>query len=97
MDNGNSEVYIGCMWLPLKTVFLRDAGLPDHFLSQAILAGGITIITGPVTDNLVGIQFIQNTMGIRAVNAVSDPNKLGDWVAESAFMLPASSTDEFKI
>ena len=22
-------------------------------------------------------------------NAVSDPNKLGDWVAESAFMLPA--------
>ncbi|KPQ00515.1 MAG: hypothetical protein HLUCCA01_01220 [Bacteroidetes bacterium HLUCCA01] len=68
----------------------------DHFFRKRY-SRGITIITGPVTDNLVGIQFIQNTMGIRAVNAVSDPNKLGDWVAESAFMLPASSTDEFKI
>lgn len=45
---------------------------------------GIDVITGPVTDNLVGIQFIQNTMGIRAVNAVAEPGKLGQWVEEIA-------------
>ncbi len=45
---------------------------------------GIDVITGPVTDNLVGIQFIQNTMGIRAVNAVAEPEKLGQWVREIA-------------
>lgn len=45
----------------------------------------IHIITGPVTDNLVGIQFIQNTMGIRAVNAVADPDQLGRWVEDVAF------------
>jgi hypothetical protein len=45
----------------------------------------IHIITGPVTDNLVGIQFIQNTMGIRAVNAVADPEQLGKWVEDVAF------------
>jgi hypothetical protein len=67
----------------------------DHFFRKRY-SRGISIITGPVTDNLVGVQFIQNTMGIRAVNAVADPQKLGDWVAESAFSLPAQG-DEFRI
>ncbi len=53
----------------------------DHFFRKRYNSG-ISIITGPVTDNLVGIQFIQNTMGIRAVNAVADPGKLGEWVVE---------------
>lgn len=68
----------------------------DHFFRKRY-SRGITIITGPVTDNLVGIQFIQNTMGIRAVNAVADPVKLGEWVAESAFTLPIGPTDEFRV
>lgn len=53
----------------------------------------IHIFTGPVTDNLVGIQFIQNTMGIRAVNAVADPSTLGAWVEEIAFKKP--QTEDF--
>lgn len=61
----------------------------DHFFRKRY-SSGISIITGPVTDNLVGIQFIQNTLGIRAVNAVADPGKLGDLVAEAAFSQPKS-------
>jgi hypothetical protein len=53
----------------------------DHFFRKRYNSN-ISIITGPVTDNLVGVQFIQNTMGIRAVNAVADPVKLGEWVHE---------------
>lgn len=59
----------------------------DHFFRKRY-ASGISIITGPVTDNLVGIQFIQNTLGIRAVNAVTDPVKLGNMVAEITFAAP---------
>lgn len=53
----------------------------DHFFRKRYNSS-ISIITGPVTDNLVGVQFIQNTMGIRAVNAVADPARLGEWVDE---------------
>ncbi|MEX0684550.1 MAG: hypothetical protein WD267_06795 [Balneolales bacterium] len=56
----------------------------DHFFRKRY-STNISIITGPVTDNLVGIQFIQNTLGIRAVNAVVDPEKLGNLVAEVTF------------
>lgn len=59
----------------------------DEFFRKRY-ASSISIITGPVTDNLVGIQFIQNTLGIRAVNAVSDPEKLGDMVAGITFAAP---------
>ena len=59
----------------------------DHFFRKRYTSG-ISIITGPVTDNLVGIQFIQNTLGIRAVNAVADPKKLGDMVADITFAAP---------
>ncbi len=59
----------------------------DHFFRKRYTSA-ISIITGPVTDNLVGIQFIQNTLGIRAVNAVADPKKLGDMVAEITFAAP---------
>ena len=59
----------------------------DHFFRKRYTSS-ISIITGPVTDNLVGIQFIQNTLGIRAVNAVADPKKLGDMVSEITFAAP---------
>lgn len=68
----------------------------DHFFRKRY-SRGISIITGPVTDNLVGVQFIQNTMGIRAVNAVADPQRLGDWVAEGAFVLSPQGPDDFRI
>ncbi len=41
----------------------------------------ITVVTGPVTDNGVGIQYIEQVMGIPAINAREDPNDLGDRVA----------------
>lgn len=59
----------------------------DHFFRKRYTSA-ISIITGPVTDNLVGIQFIQNTLGIRAVNAVAHPERLGDIVAEITFAAP---------
>lgn len=59
----------------------------DHFFRKRYTSA-ISIITGPVTDNLVGIQFIQNTLGIRAINAVADPEKLGDMTAEITFAAP---------
>ncbi|MDG5767046.1 hypothetical protein QA596_06175 [Balneolales bacterium ANBcel1] len=59
----------------------------DHFFRKRYTSS-ISIITGPVTDNLVGIQFIQNTLGIRAVNAVADPKKLADMVVEITFAAP---------
>ncbi|MEX0681036.1 MAG: hypothetical protein WD097_06605 [Balneolales bacterium] len=59
----------------------------DHFFRKRYTSA-ISIITGPVTDNLVGIQFIQNTLGIRAVNAVAEPEKLGEMVAEITFAAP---------
>ena len=59
----------------------------DHFFRKRYTSA-ISIITGPVTDNLVGIQFIQNTLGIRAVNAMAEPTKLGDMVAEITFAAP---------
>ncbi len=59
----------------------------DHFFRKRY-ASTISIITGPVTDNLVGVQFIQNTLGIRAVNAISDPERLGGMVAELTFSEP---------
>ncbi|MBP3191633.1 hypothetical protein [Natronogracilivirga saccharolytica] len=59
----------------------------DHFFRKRYTSA-ISIITGPVTDNLVGVQFIQNTLGIRAVNAVAEPQKLGDMVSEITFAAP---------
>ena len=59
----------------------------DHFFRKRYTSS-ISIITGPVTDNLVGIQFIQNTLGIRAVNAVENPKKLGEMVADITFAAP---------
>lgn len=44
---------------------------------------GITVIVGPVTDNSVGKQYIQNALGIAALNAVKDPVQLADLVTQS--------------
>lgn len=43
----------------------------------------ITAITGPVTDNDVGRQYIQNRLGIAAINARQESNRLAEHVAQA--------------
>jgi hypothetical protein len=40
-------------------------------------------VTGPATDNAVGVNIIQDQMGVRAVNAMSAGAELGDHIIES--------------
>ncbi|TNE69423.1 hypothetical protein EP331_14245 [bacterium] len=42
----------------------------------------VHIITGPVTDNIVGTRYIQNTIGIKAANAMTEPETLGKLVLD---------------
>jgi hypothetical protein len=37
-------------------------------------------VTGPSTDNQVGVQIIREQMGVEAFNAISDPADLGDHI-----------------
>lgn len=39
-----------------------------------------SVITGPVTDNIVGINYIRNTLGMKAANAMQQPDLLVDHV-----------------
>jgi hypothetical protein len=55
----------------------------------------IDVFTGPVTDNLVGIQFLQNTMGIRAINGMADPEQLGAYVEQNVFHRKPKTEDFF--
>jgi len=43
----------------------------------------ISVMTGPVTDNDVGRRYIENRLGIAAVNARQQPTRLTDHVARS--------------
>jgi hypothetical protein len=40
-------------------------------------------VTGPATDNAVGVKIIEEQMGVRAVNAMSSGAALGDHIIES--------------
>jgi hypothetical protein len=40
------------------------------------------VVTGPATDNQVGVQIIREQLGIEAFNAVSNPAQLGDYLIE---------------
>jgi hypothetical protein len=42
-----------------------------------------SVVTGPATDNAVGVQIIEEQMSVRACNAISDGAKLGDLVIDS--------------
>jgi hypothetical protein len=42
-----------------------------------------SVITGPATDNAVGVQIIEEQMQVRACNAINDGAKLGDLVIDS--------------
>src|SRR5450755_2951874 len=39
-----------------------------------------TVVTGPATDNLVGVDLIRDQMNVAAFNAISNPPDLGDFV-----------------
>jgi hypothetical protein len=41
------------------------------------------VVTGPATDNQVGVEIIQQQMKVPAFNAISDPGALGDCVIEA--------------
>ena len=45
------------------------------------------VVTGPATDNAVGIDQIQNSLGLPAINALSNAAELGD--AVNAHLLDA--------
>jgi len=40
-------------------------------------------VTGPATDNAVGVNIIQQQMGVRAVNAMAAGAELGDHIIAS--------------
>lgn len=44
----------------------------------------ITVIVGPVTDNAVGKRYIQQTLGIAALNGKQDREALGDLLLKTA-------------
>jgi hypothetical protein len=37
-------------------------------------------VTGPATDNLVGVEIIREQMNVEAFNAISNPADLGDYL-----------------
>jgi len=37
-------------------------------------------VTGPATDNQVGVEIIREQMGVEAFNAISSPSELGDYL-----------------
>jgi hypothetical protein len=41
------------------------------------------VVTGPATDNAVGVDIIKSQMGVAAFNAMTDGAALGDRVIEA--------------
>jgi hypothetical protein len=41
------------------------------------------VVTGPSTDNQVGVEIITSQLGVAAFNAITDGAALGDWVIEA--------------
>jgi hypothetical protein len=38
------------------------------------------VVTGPATDNLVGVEIIREQLNVEAYNAISNPADLGDHI-----------------
>lgn len=51
-----------------------------------------SVVTGPATDNAVGVAIIEEQMNVRACNAITDGAKLGDLVIDS-LKLPAKAAE----
>jgi hypothetical protein len=41
------------------------------------------VVTGPATDNQVGVEIIREQMQVEAFNAISNPADLGDHIIKS--------------
>jgi hypothetical protein len=41
----------------------------------------INVVSGPTTDNLVGTRFVQEDLGLAAINARTHGRELGDFIA----------------
>ena len=71
----NIVAHVGCAHDPVGAVKLfevcKEIGVPLH------------LISGPVTDNSVGTEFIQNTLGIPGVNALYYGDKLFSYIART--------------
>ena len=52
-----------------------------------------SVVTGPATDNAVGVQIIEEQMNVRACNAITDGAKLGDLIIDG-LKLPAKPAAE---
>jgi hypothetical protein len=52
------------------------------------------VVTGPATDNLVGVEIIREQLGVEAFNAVSSPADLGDYLISR---LPLRNVGEAKV
>jgi hypothetical protein len=49
------------------------------------------VVTGPATDNTVGVDIIENQLGVPAFNAISAGAALGDRVIEAVGLAGASA------
>jgi len=52
------------------------------------------VVTGPATDNQVGVEIIRQQLGVEAFNAVSSPADLGDYLISR---LPLCNVGESKV
>jgi hypothetical protein len=52
------------------------------------------VVTGPATDNLVGVEIIREQMNVQAFNAISNPADLGDFLIDK---LGISHAQESKV
>lgn len=51
------------------------------------------VVTGPATDNAVGVDIIRDQFGVPAFNAITDGAALGDRVIESLGLNPRQATE----
>ncbi|MCR4318116.1 MAG: hypothetical protein NUW37_17360 [Planctomycetes bacterium] len=54
-----------------------------HFLKE--LNTEIDCVSGPVTDNEVGVNFIQDSLGLKAYNALNDAERLSRYIERLVF------------
>ncbi|MBN1442994.1 MAG: hypothetical protein JXA90_09800 [Planctomycetes bacterium] len=50
----------------------------QHLLREQGIS--IDIVSGPVTDNAVGVHYLEETLGVRAINAYRNPEKIAELV-----------------
>ena len=83
---------------------LAGAWAAEQMFTQRYRAP-ITAITGPVTDNDVGRRYIENRLGVGAINARQSPNRLTERVhqaiegnlATEPVVLPTTSAEEEEV